>query len=531
MANLLTERLIRFRAVDGSGTIESLPGVYEAMVADRVESFPALRPHQRHAWHAFLAQLAVLALTRAGRHEPPRLADEWRQLLRDLTADFLDDEPWRLVVQDPSRPAFMQCPAPSGLSEYKKSLNTPDDLDLLVTSKNHDLKSSIAADAEVDDWVFSLVSLQTMSGYPGRGNYGIARMNGGYSSRPCLGLAPAEGGLGAHLVHDIRQMIERRSKVLDRYEEYYSPEDGIGLVWLEPWDGTASLKLTDLDPYFIEICRRVRLMRRGERIIARTATSKTRRIAAAEAKGDLGDHWTPVAVGDGTKALSVTDAGFRYDRLAKLILDQSAYLPAPALSIGSSEGDSWRLVARAVAGGQGGKTKGYHERADIVLAPRVARSLFGGSEDRRTLEKLAQIQLSEVKEVISALRFGIAIAASGGKEAEALGRADWDRAAPYARRLDSLADAHFFEALQARFGVPEEARVAARRNFARHLIQNGDALLREAISTVPCPAIRRYRAEARARSAFHWRLRRADSVFSDQADIFETGPEEQSHDT
>ena len=200
MANLLTERLIRFRAVDGSGTIESLPGVYEAMVADRVESFPALRPHQRHAWHAFLAQLAVLALTRAGRHEPPRLADEWRQLLRDLTADFLDDEPWRLVVQDPSRPAFMQCPAPSGLSEYKKSLNTPDDLDLLVTSKNHDLKSSIAADAEVDDWVFSLVSLQTMSGYPGRGNYGIARMNGGYSSRPCLGLAPAEGGLGAHLV-------------------------------------------------------------------------------------------------------------------------------------------------------------------------------------------------------------------------------------------------------------------------------------------------------------------------------------------
>ncbi|WP_420449798.1 CRISPR-associated protein Cse1 [Candidatus Palauibacter sp.] len=531
MHNLLAEQLIRFRSVDGLVEVESLPGVYAAMVADRVESFPALRPHQRHAWHAFLAQLAVLALVRAQRHEPPQLEGEWRQLLRALTPAFRDDAPWCLVVQDPSRPAFMQCPATSGLAEYRKSVDTPDDLDLLVTSKNHDLKSSVAAEAAVDDWLFSLVSLQTMSGYPGRGNYGVARMNGGWSSRPCLGLAPAAGGVGAHLVHDIRQMIDQRSALLELYEQYFLTESGVGLTWLEPWDGRHSLRLVDLDPYFIEICRRVRMVSHGRGFVARCASSRVRRIAAAEAKGAVGDHWTPVKVGDETKAFSVTEAGFRYDRLAELILDQSAYLPVPAMSIGSSEGDSWRLVARGVAGGQGGKTKGYHERADIILSPRVARSLFLGGEDRLTLEELARRQLAEVKEVISALRRGIAIAASGGKDAGPVDRTDRKAAAPYALRLDSFADAHFFEALQSRFGVPEELQAGARRRFVRRLIRRAEALLGEAIRTVSSSAIHRYRAEARARSAFHWRLRGSDSVFSDQPDIFETESEEEPHET
>ncbi|MDE2773653.1 MAG: CRISPR-associated protein Cse1 [Gemmatimonadota bacterium] len=529
MFNLLVDPLFRFRAAGGSTEAMSLPGVYEAMVADRVESFPALRPHQRHAWHSFLAQLAVLALVRAKQNDPPRLASEWRRLLRDLTPGSSEDEPWRLAVEDPSRAAFMQCPVPGSLSEYKKSVPTPDDLDVLVTSKNHDLKSSIGTEAEADDWVFSLVSLQTMGGYLGAGNHGIARMNGGYSSRPCLGLAPAGGGLGAHLVHDIRQMIGGRPGILDQYEQYYVSEGGVGLVWLEPWDGTTSLRLKDLDPHFIEICRRVRLVKRGQGLVALTATSEKRRVAAAEAKGDLGDHWTPVSIDEGAKALSITAAGFRYDRLAKLILDGSAFRHPRAMSMDRKAGGLWRLVARAVAAGQG-KTEGYHERMDILLAPRVALSLLGGGEERETLEALASAQIVEVQEVVSALRFGVAVAASGGKEAEALARANWDRATPYARRLDAVADACFFEALQARFEANGESRSATRRGFARHLIKHGEALLREAIDAVPCPVIQRYRAADRARSAFHGRLRRPDSVFSDQPEIFESQREVPSHD-
>ena len=81
---------------------------------------------------------------------------------------------------------------------------TPDDLDVLVTSKNHDLKQTMALDCAVEDWIFALVNLQTMAGFLGSGNYGIARMNGGFSARVCLGLAPVDGQMGAHLCNDIR---------------------------------------------------------------------------------------------------------------------------------------------------------------------------------------------------------------------------------------------------------------------------------------------------------------------------------------
>ncbi|HRD98752.1 MAG TPA: hypothetical protein PLA97_20420, partial [Rubrivivax sp.] len=60
--NLLDEALIRWRSVaDGELHRGSLPGLLAAMVADTVRDFPALRPHQRHPWHAFLAQLAAIA--------------------------------------------------------------------------------------------------------------------------------------------------------------------------------------------------------------------------------------------------------------------------------------------------------------------------------------------------------------------------------------------------------------------------------------------------------------------------------------
>ena len=531
MTNLLTDPLIRVGRTDGQAAVLSLPGVYEAMVSDEVASFPALRPHQRHAWHAFLAQLAVLAMVPAGRTTPPGRAEEWRDLLRALTVHFPGDEPWRLVVKDASKPAFMQCPALDGLGSYKRSKTTPDDLDILVTSKNHDVKSAIAEEATAGDWVYALVDLQTMGGFMGAGNYGVARMNGGFSSRPCLGLAPRDGGLGAHLVHDIGQMIAQRDSVLDRYPDYFDSNTGAALLWLLPWDGTEPLEMRrTLDPYFIEICRRVRLAKRGDALIALTANSKKRRIAAAAAKGNVGDHWTPVDRKDG-KALSVSRVGFRYDRLADLILDQGSFRHPPALRLGASERKSWRLVARGVAAGQG-KTEGYHERTDIAFRPSVARSIFGGGGGRETLADLASAQIAEIKEVASALRFGIAIAASGGKDASSLTKSDREKAYPYLRRLDSLADAHFFESLQDRYGARQaaladgQARSPERRRFARRLVRHATRLLEEAIETVPCPAIRRHRARARAMSAYWWRLRRSESVFSDQSEIFESTTEE-----
>ena len=259
MLNILTDRLIQMDSSSGCRVEASLPEVYAALMANEVEAFPALRPHQRHAWHAFLVQLGAMAMHEAGLGDPPADATEWADLIRGLTPDFPDDEPWHLVVDDITKPAFMQPPASSvdRMSDYKSTVESPDELDILVTSKNHDLKAAVALSAEVDDWIFALVTLQTMEGFSGQGNYGISRMNGGLGCRPAFSLTPSSRP-GIHARRDTGALLERREKLL---EELPLREGGADLLWTRTWDGTKveALPLSQLDPLYIEVCRRVRL--------------------------------------------------------------------------------------------------------------------------------------------------------------------------------------------------------------------------------------------------------------------------------
>ena len=70
MFNIITERFVRMTVADGVRSA-SLPEVFAALMTNEVEAFPALRPHQRHAWHAFLVQLGAMTMHRAGRTTPP----------------------------------------------------------------------------------------------------------------------------------------------------------------------------------------------------------------------------------------------------------------------------------------------------------------------------------------------------------------------------------------------------------------------------------------------------------------------------
>ena len=517
MNNLLEEPLVRARTADGVVERFSLPALYVALQEDRVTAFPALRPHQRHGWHAFLAQLATIALDRQAGGAIPQSATEWAGALRSLTPGFPDDEPWCLVVEDSSKPAFLQCPAPTGLDAYRKQVLAPDDLDVLVTAKNHEVKQTVAMRGSPEDWLLALVDLQTMAGYLGAGNHGVARMNGGFSSRSCLGLAPADQGAGAHVFGDVRRMVGDRDGLLERAAPYFRSQGGVALLWLEPWDGEESLDLRNLDPYFIEICRRVRLRNRDGRIAARTAGSRRPRIEAKTAKGNVGDFWTAVEVKD-DKALSVSASGFSYRRLSELLFDASRWEPPSAMRVDGSDDGTWTVVARAIAGGQG-KTEGYHERTDIRFSPRVA-GLLRRREGREQLAELAKAQIDEVAAVGNALRFAIATAASGGKAPGELGKGDRAHAKPFARHFDDVADAVFFAALQRRFlAADDTARRAERADFARRLIDAARLLLREAIEAVPCPAILRHRARARALAAFERDLAKSSSVLADQPEV------------
>ena len=108
MLNLLSDPLVRIEKDDGATVLASLPETLALLMNDEVLAFPALRPHQRHPWHAFLVQLAAMAMCQAGVSEPPADAAEWAGLIRGLTPEFPGDEPWHLVVDDITKPAFMQ---------------------------------------------------------------------------------------------------------------------------------------------------------------------------------------------------------------------------------------------------------------------------------------------------------------------------------------------------------------------------------------------------------------------------------------
>ena len=96
-----------------------------------------------------------------------------------------------------------------------------------------------------------------------------------------------------------------------------------------------------------------------------------------------------------------------------------------------------------------------------------------------------------------------------------------DRTRAYERRLIAVADARFFPALQARFLTRDgRAAVSLRLSFAQRLVRAAERVLDEAAASVPCPAIYRLRTRTQAARGFRRRLRRAESVFSDQPEIW-----------
>ena len=519
MFNLLEQPLIRYQFHNKS-TEASLPEVYVALLADKVEAFPALRPHQRHAWHAFLVQLGTMALHRAGLDEPPTDEEEWHRVIRALTAnDYPEDEPWQLVVGDVTKPAFMQPPASAAgkQAEYKSQVDTPDELDMLVTSKNHDLKSAVAMTPSADDWLFSLVTLQTMEGFGGAGNYGISRMNGGLGSRPTFTLSPSTR-VGAHVRRDMTTLLQRRPGLL---EDYLMACQGIGLLWTVAWDGTApeALSFAELEPLYIEVCRRIRLLHDSNgRIYALRASSKAARIESKASNGLTGDPWTLVDKRDkkGHKSLTLPAGGFTYKRITDYLNSADWGLPilfAPT----SAEGHS--LVARAMVRGQG-KTEGYHERIIPLRPGVVGGAMLRRNNAGRGLDVIAKERVDDLGKVQRILSHAIQVFIARGDSGK-VSPEHRNLARPWLNRLDEAIDADFFEDLQDEVeaeqsrGNGKEVRDDWRREKVFPMARN---FLSDAEDSLPCPAIYRYRARVNAESLFEGRLRSPNGGFPDLFD-------------
>jgi CRISPR system Cascade subunit CasA len=507
--NLLDEALIRWRCVArGDLHRSSLPELLAAMVADQVRDFPALRPHQRHPWHAFLAQLGAIALHRAGQDELWVDASDWRAALLTLTPDDADGAAWCLVAP-PERPALLQPPVPGErVRDWKNVVHAADALDMLVTSKNHDLKSARARQAEPDDWLLALLSLQTQEGFLGAGNYGISRMNGGFASRPGVGVAPL-GHWGARWISDVQTLQAQRDAIAE--QQGYAADGGHALLWLVPWAGTESLGMASLDPLYIEVCRRVRLAADGVRLLARVTGSKVARVASKERNGITGDPWTPVDAAEG-KALTVSGAGFEYKLMADLLTGGRFTQGAAWRLDGWPRDTRLQLVAQAAVRGQG-KTEGYHERR-VPISPKLRSRLSG--PQRVAVAAMAKQRIAAIAAVRKLLWSALLLLFANG---DGDNRNDTlsDKAGRFARPFEQGEDTRFFDDLALEVEAEDTDAPGVHVQWLLGLVARAEGVLTQAFEAGPRSAMQRYKARAAALGRFHGALRGAKPVLPELA--------------
>lgn len=476
--DLLTSPLLTWRDHKRQRGATTLAGLLSRLASGDLADFSRLRTHQLHPWCMFLTQVAAIALHRAGRSDLKLDEDAWRDLLLALTEG--QHEPWSLVVEDLSEPAFFQPPVPEGVLDGWKTQLAPDDLDVLVTAKAHDVKASLIDGSDAEAWVYALATLQTMQGYPGRGYTGISRMKGGYGNRPRVGLAP-DRGLSSRFLRDVAVLRDTHSDLIARGFS----DTGIALAWTEPWDGRTSFPLHELAPHFIEICWRVRCQSNGSRVLCRYTTTENRRCAPEIDNGDVGDPWAPIERDAGM--LTVGSRGFHYDLLRRLLFEND-FEPAAAQRPRPGDPDPVLLIATALARGQG-KTEGLHERV-LTLTGR-ARRLLAQSDTRATVGQRAE------EHVASAERMGIKVLypALKGLGEDAVAGNDFDA------RVDEV----FFECL---FATLDDSDEDARLAWERQLSGLAEAEVRRAMSRCALPNSRRFKLMSAAEGLFAGCLRK-----------------------
>lgn len=483
--SLLDEPLLGIETDQGHRVHVTLPELLARLSRNEATELTAVQAHQQHPTHAFLVQLAAIAVHRAGLPELPKQATIWRSILVEAAAkDGAGEEAFALVVADLQKPAFMQPPVPEGSLAALKNLHQrpSEELDVLITSKNHDVKVHRVDAPRAEHWLYGLVSLQTSQGFLGAGNYGIARMNGGFSSRPCVAYAN-DVRAPERFQRDATLLLRARKEITERG---FKTEGGAALLWCIPWDGASSLPFSALDPFFIEVCRRVRLAQSKDgQTVAYRGSSRAARVDGSAAAGNTGDAWTPVATGDG-RALTMPEAGFTYDRVRSLLFDEDWAHGAAGRRADDNSDAYW--LGQVLVRGQG-KTGGYHER--WLPIPRRVRSLLARPDDRARLAKRAEQWVALAGDVrLKVLKPAVLALLQGGPDKL---KFDDDRAAPSLDRFGRAVDGIFFSRL---FALAEAEEETSDQAFQKELFELARGEFEKAVEAAPLPAARRYRAIA-----------------------------------
>jgi CRISPR system Cascade subunit CasA len=289
------------------------------------------------------------------------------------------------------------------------------------------------------------------------------------------------------------------------------------LTWLRPWDRAASQStLAQLEPYFIEAVRPLRLRIVNSKIVALAATSSERQIGPKSLdSGDIGDPWLPINVNDkkkGRSALTVSASGWTPDLLCRLLF-QDGIECTPLQRPRPGTAGALNLVGSVLVRGKG-TTDGFHAFTLPVSAR--ACSWLTRPEDRDRLAKHAKEMLGDAKEVERILRGAIVALAQGGPEPVDFGDDSlqaWSRAVVHGFTLGW--PERFFPALwQCVESDPQAVRAACQAN----LVARARTALEDAQTRVPLPTARRLRAHVKARGFLEASLR-TKGLLPERADV------------
>jgi len=496
--NLLTEPIFRTHTNQVSQAL-SLPALLAALGRDEVESLPGLQCHQEDPFHIFLCYLAAAVLDRLNVTDPCQNEAFWRDGIRQLTSRE-DDATWTLVVEDVTQPAFMQPAMPSvaDAAQLKPNANTPDELDILPTAKNHDIKTARALNPEVDEWIYALISLQTMAGYFGRGNFGIARMNGGFASRSCVELR-IDRTQNSRWRRGVMMLLKLLPDLLNSPWPYR--DDGAVFLWQRTWDGNTSLSLSELAPFFIEIARFVRLVERDGHLLAMAKPSNAACIQAKDQQGVLGDPWIPLNTSKkGLTALTVSATGLTPGLLQKLIFEDGITPAAMQKPTRDEIGKPVWFYASVLVRGQG-TTDGFHSTY-LPIPTKASFALFGGGQQHDRLGKLSKEGLNDAKtmqnKVLKVALFSLLEAGPEKLNFDKREVSTWvDQAA---RNFSEAWSRNYFDWLWRTLDHEDEEQ--ARVEWLTALKEKALAALEDAITRLPKRQGRHYRAQVKARGLF-----------------------------
>jgi len=288
------------------------------------------------------------------------------------------------------------------------------------------------------------------------------------------------------------------------------------VVWTEPWDGTKAegLLINQLEPLYIEICRRVRLRQADRGLEAVRANSLSRRII--DIKGLTGDPWAPVGKATGQRDTPPAFLGprkFGYERIVDGLFSADWELPRllRLTTHDGSPGGATQLIARGMVRGEGG-TAGYHERV-IPLTPKTAQ-VFGSGGNKEDIGDIARQRIAQIGKVKNILRHAIATFLARGESGDTTPE-QRSLANRWVDKLDEIVDAGFFKRLQDEFDIEHaDDRHSLRMNWLRNgtdgIVDHAESVLHAAEEALPCPSVHRFKAMVEADSVFWGRIRGAN---------------------